>query len=197
MGSQTYQDRNKILVSMGYTSYTAYLASSLWMGIKERVYQQKGTECYLCGASAGCVHHRGYGRDVLLGLDLSPLVPICSGCHQEVEFKANGEKRTLVEVQSRFNKIVRARKLGFQDKSKIGLRGRCTRCGAKARKGSLYCRPHDPGPSPTAKRRICPECKERSARLNNKWCSECLTEKIKVWSKGRWKGRITGQGRKR
>lgn len=146
MSKQNYQDRNRVLREIGYPSYTDYLASALWESIKQRVYAMKGANCFLCEKKATVVHHRGYGREVLVGTNLSPLVPLCFLCHEKVELKSfSKEKRTLAESQGRFNALLKRRKFGTKKlppEERKELPGYCSVCGFKARKGARFCKQH-------------------------------------------------------
>lgn len=144
--AQTYADRNRLLNKLGFATYSEYLASPVWASIQRRAYQFHGSECRLCQKPAQCIHHRGYGRAVLLGENLSPLVPLCSNCHFKVEHESNGRKRKLHEAQTAYARLWKAVKSAWKKATKNhpeqrrGLFGYCRGCGYKAKKGSLYCR---------------------------------------------------------
>ncbi len=183
MSKQTYQDRNKILREMGYKTYKDYLESELWESIRERVFKNRGDKCVLCSNPPTCVHHRGYGKAVLLGEELHQLVAICFECHKEVEFKANGDKRTLVQSQSRFDTLLKKYRKTL-DKNKfnkmIGQLGYCKKCGKKAKKKSEYCKEH----TLASERKMCPQCKKRPAGNHGKWCYPCLFGNVNKWKAG-------------
>src|SRR5438874_8725109 len=102
--SNEYLERNALLKELGYLSYQAYLASSLWYSIRARAYQFHGSSCRLCGARAEVIHHRGYGRAVMLGKSLNQLVPLCHACHQEVEYY-KGRKRSFAKAHAQYNRL--------------------------------------------------------------------------------------------
>lgn len=87
-----YLNRNKLLTSMGYASYSCYLKSDLWRSIRDTVLKQSNHRCLLCRKEATEVHHCEYTKAVLLGKDLSRLISICRQCHQKIEFDGD-EKR--------------------------------------------------------------------------------------------------------
>lgn len=76
----TFKDK---LAELGFTSYRDYCKSPLWAGIRSRVFDLKGRTCLKClKAKATQIHHERYELEVMRGLDLSPLVPICGPCHE-------------------------------------------------------------------------------------------------------------------
>lgn len=74
-------DRDSMLRQMGYSSYAVYLRSNEWLEIRRLVFQSQGKACLCCRSAANIVHHRRYCRRVMLGLDLSALMPLCEECH--------------------------------------------------------------------------------------------------------------------
>jgi hypothetical protein len=131
----TYADRNHLLKEMGYESYRAYLDSDLWWSIKAQAFIFHGKACKLCRVEAVTLHHLGYGRDTLLGESLDQIVPLCDSCHHKVEFTSKGAKRTLVQAQTAYMRL-------WKELPKWKrTRGKCVRCGNKAKKGSRYCTP--------------------------------------------------------
>ncbi len=128
---ETYSGRDAILLSMGYTSYQQYLVSPLWISIRARAREAHGTKCRLCQSIAVVMHHTTYCQDVLLGLDLGGLVPLCDRCHYKVEFDNKDKKRSVESARATFNKLAsRTRKKGR----------RCNACGNKISKYSDTCR---------------------------------------------------------
>lgn len=103
--------RSRVLQSIGFRTYKAYLASPLWLSIRLRVFAVKGRRCCLCGRRAIQVHHRRYDRRTLLGLILTWLEPVCRKCHREIEIKPNGRKRTHRSADRHF-KILKRKKAG-------------------------------------------------------------------------------------
>ena len=106
MKSSTYADRDDILKALGFDSYAAYLASTLWSDIRKRIYAKHGTYCKLCNNLAWDLHHLSYDLATLAGKHLTKIVPICRDCHTLVEFWPNGQKRTLFEVGCEYSRIL-------------------------------------------------------------------------------------------
>lgn len=97
-----YQKRNQFLTRLGFNSYADYLSSELWASIRSRVYQTKGRGCYCCPNPANQIHHHAYDLATLRGTVLRSLFPVCSKCHQKMEFfgkKGNGLKRHFKSVK--------------------------------------------------------------------------------------------------
>jgi hypothetical protein len=97
-----YGERNKILRSLGFSSYGDYLASELWAGIRARVLAGARHKCETCGRYASEVHHGAYTRSSLDGRNLTKLFAICRICHEDIEFrKRDGAKLSPVEATSK------------------------------------------------------------------------------------------------
>lgn len=75
----------ELLRSLGFGSYSEYLASPLWRSIRQRVYEAKGRVCVSCEINAAeDIHHDRYDRDTLVGKTLKYLRPLCRHCHEIV-----------------------------------------------------------------------------------------------------------------
>lgn len=98
-----YKSRNAWLSIMGFSSYPEYLKSDLWKKTRDRVFQEKGHDCWLCGAPATQVHHNRYGRHEMSGKRTKYLIPVCSGCHCEIEFDSN-KKVSVIRARSKARK---------------------------------------------------------------------------------------------
>lgn len=105
-----YAVRNAILADLGYPTYKAYLESSLWNAIRQRVLSKLGRGCYVCGFTARTIHHRQYAREVLTGDTLDGLTPLCKECHNKIEFAEN-LKLSLSEANTRLD----AMKIAFEE----------------------------------------------------------------------------------
>jgi hypothetical protein len=81
------------LKRLGYSSYTAYLASPLWAALRGQVLQA-APDCAVCARDARQVHHLDYDEETLAGNRLESLIPLCARCHRRAEF-AGRKKRTL------------------------------------------------------------------------------------------------------
>ena len=64
--------------------YVEYRQSKQWQVIRTKVLAAANHKCAGCPKRATEVHHRDYRPRVLKGEDLTPLVPLCRGCHQKV-----------------------------------------------------------------------------------------------------------------
>jgi hypothetical protein len=100
-----YMQRNDTLRAIGFASYADYLASATWAAIRLKVLIRDAYACYGCRGKAFQVHHRSYGRDVLLGKDLAPLVAICNDCHRRCEIDSRGNKLSLDATNARLKAI--------------------------------------------------------------------------------------------
>lgn len=119
-GWSIYSERDKMLLELGFPSYSAYLASELWQSIRTRVFKQRGRECFGCGKFAVSVHHNKYTRDNLSGRRISNLFPVCHQCHKDVELKDGKQKVAPNIVFNRFSKLInkRATELNLEGKSR-------------------------------------------------------------------------------
>ena len=82
--SDRKRDFHKTLNRLGFTQYSAYLASPHWLRLKDRFYTSPSYtgQCLACGTAGERldVHHVTYER---LGREhLTDLVALCRGCHQ-------------------------------------------------------------------------------------------------------------------
>lgn len=98
---RTYQSREFYLSSIGFSSYSEYLASPVWRALRKKVYAEKGRSCVLCGGDATELHHNRYHANDLTGETTRFIVPICRGCHESIEFDGS-RKVTLEEAADRF-----------------------------------------------------------------------------------------------
>ena len=178
--SNTYAGRNSTLLEMGFPSYNDYLASDLWTGIRNTVWQGKGRQCYLCAGVANVLHHISYGRETLKGEDVHNIVPICNSCHYLVEYNYKGHKRPLANAQNVYRKLLRKspmrKKLGLHKRrtapSIISKRGFWICCGKRAKNKSL----------PTCPYCLrCLACKYNNAAPNDNYCRPCGEGQIRVY----------------
>ena len=103
-----YEDRNRELGLLGFDSYDEYLNSQLWDLIRRSVLYRDHCECrnlYCPNAPRAKrkakprrkqVHHLGYTRATLLGINPAALVTLCTTCHRKCEF-CGKRKLTLEE----------------------------------------------------------------------------------------------------
>lgn len=92
-----YQNRGAMLRWLGYSSYKKYLASPLWLEIRQRVLLRDQGMCrgHGCCCVATECHHDSYARDVLEGINIEPVRSACRRCHTIWEFSQNGVKLGL------------------------------------------------------------------------------------------------------
>lgn len=108
MSKNPYERRDRILLELGFASYESYLRGDLWKAIRWRVMEDQHWQCWSCENQAQLVHHRRYTRDVLLGLNVKPLIALCVGCHDYGEFDPySGEKRRLLQANAALREIRR------------------------------------------------------------------------------------------
>jgi hypothetical protein len=89
-------------------TYDEYVASPLWVSIREKVLAAAGTKCTCCPRPATEVHHRDYRPRVLRGDDLAPLVALCRDCHHMVDKLPNGRSREVwTETEAILAEMVR------------------------------------------------------------------------------------------
>lgn len=104
---KSYHSRDLALRELGFSDYREYLRSSLWKLVRTKVFRVKGRSCYLCSGFADMVHHNRYHKNDLIGKNLAFLFPICSICHERIEFSNKGKKLDLNTAQSRFRSEVK------------------------------------------------------------------------------------------
>ena len=51
--------------------------------------------CTICDRKATTIHHRIYTEEVLKGIDITPLEPLCWDCHDRAEYDKYGNKNDL------------------------------------------------------------------------------------------------------
>lgn len=117
----SYAHRDQILSELGYSSYSAYLASPLWESIRAAVFKRSGRRCYCCSRVGHQIHHRSYTYSQLSGESTDTMAPIYRKCHEKVEFDGD-RKVTLEEANVRFEEL-RSRRKGW-----------CRRCKKNAAK---------------------------------------------------------------
>lgn len=75
-------------------SYSEYLKSPKWAGIRARIWARDSYKCQCCFGKADCVHHRKYSKKILAGQTscFHFLISLCNSCHKYIEFTDKGEK---------------------------------------------------------------------------------------------------------
>jgi hypothetical protein len=100
-----YRERNRIVRSMGYATYAAYLKSDLWAEIRGRILT-KSNVCFLCDGVANQVHHLRYTKKVMEGREDRRLVPICGRCHKRIEFRDDdNEKLNVTQATAKLRQL--------------------------------------------------------------------------------------------
>ena len=102
-----YAGRDRLLKEMGFATYSDYLASPTWLGIRlARLLQQRTCSC--CASPAIAVHHELYTRKVLAGDEKATmkfLHPLCTSCHRRVEFVGE-RKRSHGEAVRQLHRMI-------------------------------------------------------------------------------------------
>lgn len=91
---EAYDDRESILIGLGYRSYREYLSTPEWAEIKRRVLV-RWPLCLICLGKSQVVHHVKYWDSVLLGLDDRRLAALCHACHERIEIGSDGKKARI------------------------------------------------------------------------------------------------------
>lgn len=97
-GGLTYADRDENLKAIGFRTYSDYLDSEFWKGLRLKVFEKKGRQCCKCRKNANQVHHSNYSVNTLLGSTFAHLWPVCGDCHNMAEVRQNGTKRSIKEA---------------------------------------------------------------------------------------------------
>lgn len=95
-----YQQRNSLLLELGYKSYSQYLRSDKWAEIRG-LKLQRDPECFGCRKPARQVHHGKYTKENLLGDTARDLYSVCKRCHMKIEFTPEGYKRSPKDATDR------------------------------------------------------------------------------------------------
>lgn len=131
---QAYKDRDILLLELGFRSYTDYLNSSLWMGIRHRCFKTM-PNCCICSQETEVIHHRRYDRDILLGKSAAGLIPLCHTCHDVIELDGR-KKLSLEEANTKLDRLICKVKKITQPivyKYKHGNQIKCNKCKNKWR----------------------------------------------------------------
>lgn len=115
----SYDSRNRILQSLGFSTYRAYLKSAAWKQAKAKALHEKGDKCLWCNNKAITAHHSRYDIETLKGTTSQFLWPICEPCHHKAEFR-NNAKTGLKEANERLGISVDGR-LEFPERINRGV----------------------------------------------------------------------------
>lgn len=99
-----YEERDALLLSLGFKNYSDYLGSAEWRLIREEVLKFH-PDCILCEAPAVQVHHLAYDARTLTGVWNGRLVQLCRRCHEHIEFGRKGRKNTLDGANSKLLRL--------------------------------------------------------------------------------------------
>ncbi len=104
-----YADRDRLLQSMGFVDYAAYLDSKLWAGIRKAVFRRDRGLCRGCRSRADGCHHDAYDVATLQGASIERIYLLCNNCHYHIEFDDDGEKLTFKGVRAKLAKLLTSR----------------------------------------------------------------------------------------
>lgn len=96
----TYASRDRVIASLGYNTYNAYLKSETWTRAKMNAFHEKGSKCMWCNKPASTAHHSRYDLSTMKGIGSRHLWPICHGCHNQAELRGR-KKTSLMEANAR------------------------------------------------------------------------------------------------
>lgn len=140
----SYRERNRVLKSMGFSSYQAYLDSDLWKTIRDKVLVDDA-RCVCCGVLATQVHHEKYRKKDLEGRCLSFLHPVCGRCHTVMEFD-DDEKMNVKQANKRMRDIIAGRppesmpRVPLTDSTIDQPPARCQDCNNCCKRGLTVCK---------------------------------------------------------
>lgn len=100
-----YAERDAVLWKMGFETYSDYLASDFWKGIRQGILVSSNSRCGLCKKTANQVHHLWYSAENLQGSSKEGLVSICRHCHHSIEFSAGLGKHEPKEAAFLFKEL--------------------------------------------------------------------------------------------
>jgi len=98
---QTYQNRDLIIMGMGYANYEEYLNSEFWANIRARTFAMAKGLCKFCNKHADHIHHSSYDIKTLKGDNQDHLHACCGMCHHKIEYFCNGDKTYIKTSLSR------------------------------------------------------------------------------------------------
>lgn len=103
-----YRERDRLLKTLGFPNYRAYLSSMLWRGIRKEHLRVNDT-CVVCECPAQEVHHLDYTRATLMGDAPTRLASVCEGHHRECEFNF-GRKITPRQASNKLKRMIAAQR---------------------------------------------------------------------------------------
>ena len=103
-GMKPYLRRKEALDSLAFSSYSAYLKSSVWKLIRKQILLRDNYKCVVCNEPAQIVHHKDYNAHTLAGKHPENLVSLCKVCHNKIEFDL-AKKRTLKKANRKLKSL--------------------------------------------------------------------------------------------
>jgi hypothetical protein len=97
--------RKDNLARLGFSSYQAYLRSSLWAEIRARVLERDERTCRFCKRPASQVHHGNYFYLTMSGENINYLFATCGPCHFRGSF--SNKKGVLLSSRSATKRMKR------------------------------------------------------------------------------------------
>ena len=89
-----YQERNLLLLDIGFVSYSEYLKSDIWDAIRAKTLEVH-KDCFCCRQNkATQAHHRRYSQNNLRLLVIGDMIGVCNWCHERIEFTFDKGYRT-------------------------------------------------------------------------------------------------------
>lgn len=110
MAVSAYSERDALLGSMGFATYSEYLGSDLWKSIRGRALSFYGRRCRVCGKARRIqVHHEAYTEANLSGASMEGLKVICERHHRKAEY-SRGRKVSLAIANARLEAMSRKKR---------------------------------------------------------------------------------------
>jgi hypothetical protein len=100
-----YRERDKLIRSLGFPSYKAYLSSMFWRALRAE-HLRINESCVVCESPAEQVHHMSYTKAALDGTDPKQLASVCAGHHRAIEFDGFGRKRSPRQAAKRLGQLI-------------------------------------------------------------------------------------------
>lgn len=117
---KNYGERGRLLMNMGYQSYSEYLSSDTWSSIRKEVLEKRPS-CELCSRRATQVHHAKYTLNSLQRCDSVLLVSICHPCHQYLELRPDDAKEPWSMVVNKL--LCGLNRIGSHDRAREIAKG--------------------------------------------------------------------------
>jgi hypothetical protein len=88
-----FEERDRLLIALGYSRYSDYLASHHWQEVRARIRLRAAGSCEVCSCSAALqVHHLTYAT---LGQEGdNDLLAVCETCHEVAHLRDTRRRRS-------------------------------------------------------------------------------------------------------